>query len=146
MLKVCFDYWLCQNLLDIQRHELDHGLRTPTEEIAFTARLTINSHSKIFRYDQSIFCLPHPPNFSDIIDLVLHWVSVVRELDNYIKKCFLNSAMANPGCTRVESYKAQLCRTLPKLFRLNKSLSFYDQKPSKTGLIFVQLFIVFFSL
>ena len=30
-------------------------------------------------YDQSIFCLPHGPNFSDIFDLCLHWVSVVRE-------------------------------------------------------------------
>ena len=55
--------------------------------------------------------------------------------------------MANPGCTRVESYKAQLCRTLPKLFRPNKSLSFYDQKLSRTGLIFVQLLsILCFSL
>ena len=31
-----------------------------------------------FRYDQSIFCLPHRPNFSDIFDLCLRWVSVVR--------------------------------------------------------------------
>ena len=55
-----------------------HRLRTPREEIAFTARPKIHSHSQIFRYCRSIFCLPHRPNFSDIFDLCLHWVSVVR--------------------------------------------------------------------
>ena len=55
-----------------------HGLRTPREEIAFTARPKIHSHSQIFRYGRSIFCLPHRPNFSDIFYLCLHWVSVVR--------------------------------------------------------------------
>ena len=49
------------------------GTWTPREEIAFTAR----PHSQIFRYGRSIFCLPHWPNFSDIFDLCLHWVSVV---------------------------------------------------------------------
>ena len=57
-----------------------HGLQTPREKIAFTARPKIHSHSQIFRYGQSIFCLPHRPNFSDIFDLCLHWVSVVRGL------------------------------------------------------------------
>ena len=56
-----------------------HGLRTPREEIAFTARPKIHSHSQVFRYGQSIFCLPHRPKFSDFFDLCLHWVSVVRE-------------------------------------------------------------------
>ena len=55
-----------------------HGLRKPREEIAFTARPKIHSHSQIFRYGGSIFCLPHRPIFSDILDLCLHWVSVVR--------------------------------------------------------------------
>ena len=55
---------------------LTHGLRTPREEIAFTAWPKI--HSQIFRYGQSIFCLPHRPNFSNIFGLCLHWVSVVR--------------------------------------------------------------------
>ena len=55
-----------------------HGLRTSREEIAFTARPEIHSHSQIFRYGQSMFCLPHWPNFSDIIDLCFHWLSVVR--------------------------------------------------------------------
>ena len=59
-------------------HRQRHGLRTPREEIAFTARPKIHSHSQIFRYGGSIFCLPHRPNFSDIFDLCLHWVSVVR--------------------------------------------------------------------
>ena len=59
----------------------DHGLRTPGEEIAFTARPKINSQSQIFRYGRSIFCLPHRPKFSDFFDLCVHWVSVVRSAD-----------------------------------------------------------------
>ena len=55
-----------------------HGLRTPREEIVFTARPRIQSQSQIFRYGRSIFCLPHWPHFSDIFDLCLHWKSVVR--------------------------------------------------------------------
>ena len=58
---------------------LVHGLRTPRDEIVFTAWPKIQSQSQIFRYSQSRFCLPHRPNFSDIFDLCLHWVSVVRE-------------------------------------------------------------------
>ena len=57
---------------------LCHGLRTPREEIAFNARPKIHSHSQIFRYGRSIFCLPYRPNFSDIFDLCLHRVFVVR--------------------------------------------------------------------
>ena len=55
-----------------------HGLRTPREEIAFTEWPKIQSQSQIFRYGGSIFCLPHRPDFSDIFDLCIHWVSVVR--------------------------------------------------------------------
>ena len=44
-----------------------------------TVRPKSQSQSQIFRYGPSIFCLPHRPNFSDIFDLCLHWVSVVRE-------------------------------------------------------------------
>ena len=44
-----------------------HGLQTPREEIAFTAWPKIQSQTQIFRYGRSIFCLPHRPNFSDII-------------------------------------------------------------------------------
>jgi hypothetical protein len=60
--------------------DVSHGLRTPREEIAFTARSKIQSQSQIFRYGRSIFCLPHWTNFSDIFYLCLHWVSVVRGL------------------------------------------------------------------
>ena len=54
-----------------------HGLRTVGEEIAFTARPKIKSQSQILRYGRSIFCLPHRPNFSDLLELCLYWVSVV---------------------------------------------------------------------
>ena len=54
-----------------------HGLQTPCEKITFTARLKINSHSQIFRYGWSIFCLPHQPKFSDLFDFCLHWLSIV---------------------------------------------------------------------
>ena len=59
--------------------ECSHGLQTPSEEIVLPARPKIKSQSQIFRYNRSIFCLPHRPKFSDIFDLCLHWVSVVRE-------------------------------------------------------------------
>ena len=67
------------NLAVDQRYTYRHGLRTPREEIAFTARPKIHSHSQIFRYGRSMFCLPHRPKFSDFFDLCLHWVSVVRD-------------------------------------------------------------------
>ena len=57
---------------------LDHELRTPGEEIAFTARPKIKAQSQIFRYGRSIFCLPYQPKISVFFDLCLHWVSVVR--------------------------------------------------------------------
>ena len=56
----------------------NHGLRTTGKEIAFTTWPKILSHSQIFRYGRSIFCLPYRPKFSDFFDLCLHWVSVVR--------------------------------------------------------------------
>ena len=46
----------------------EHGLRTPREEIAFTAWPKIQSQSQISRYGRSIFRLPYRPNFSDIFD------------------------------------------------------------------------------
>ena len=36
----------------------DHGLRTPGEEIPFTARPKINSHSQIFKYGWIFFVCP----------------------------------------------------------------------------------------
>ena len=74
-----------------------HGLRTPREEIAYTARPKIQSQSQIFRYGGSIFCLPHRPIFSDILDLCLHWVSVVRGLDQ-----------TRPQLTKLKWLKAKL--------------------------------------
>ena len=66
---------------------LGHGLRTTGGEIAFTARQKINSHSQIFRYGRSIFCLPHLPEISDFFDLCFHWMSVVRILDQINSDC-----------------------------------------------------------
>ena len=57
-----------------------HGLRTPGEEIAFTAQQKIKYQSQIFRYGRSIFCLPHRLKILDFFDLCLHWVSVVHVL------------------------------------------------------------------
>ena len=76
------DLFLSPFISDKYKHDniSDHGLRTPREEIAFTARPKI--HSQIFRYGRSIFCLPHRPKFSDFFDLCLHWVSVVRDYAN----------------------------------------------------------------
>ena len=68
-----------------------HGLRTPREEIAFTARPKIQSQSQIFRCGRSIFCLPHRPNVSDFFDLCLHWVSVVRGLRIRLRLSFSTS-------------------------------------------------------
>ena len=72
-------------------NEWQHGLRTPREEIAFTARPKIQSQSQIFRYGGSIFCLAHRPNFSDIFNLCLHWVSVVRALVHSLSRSNLFS-------------------------------------------------------
>ena len=65
-------------------HDSAHG---PPEEIAFPVQPKIHSHSQIFRYGQSIFCLPHRPNFSDIFDLCPHWVSVVCDSAQCNVKC-----------------------------------------------------------
>ena len=75
-LKGCLKFFISNWISSYQ------GLRTPGEEIAFTARPNINSQSQIFRYGQSIFCLPHRPKFSDIFDLCLHWVSEVQSFNH----------------------------------------------------------------
>ena len=92
-------------------HRFLHGLRTPGEEIAFTARPKIQSQSQIFRYGGSIFCLPHRPNFSDIFDLCLHWVSVVRGLwlifflFLWVFWCPLNVQWGNQNSHKFRKYK-----------------------------------------
>ena len=52
-----------------------HWLWTPREDSLPCTAEKIQSQSQIFRYGQSIFCLPHRPIFSDFIALWLHWVS-----------------------------------------------------------------------
>ena len=80
MFSTILKNWFHWEHISLQFLELAfmHGLRTPREEIAFTARQKIQSQSQIFRYGRSIFCLSHRPNFSDSFHLCLHWVSVVR--------------------------------------------------------------------
>ena len=80
---------------------LKQGLRTPREEIAFTARPKIHSHAQIFRYGRSIFCLPHRLQFSDILDLCLHWVSVVRGLKDSSLKQTKNSEVQTRHLTSI---------------------------------------------
>ena len=78
LLKIHITYYH-HNITALTLNGFIHGLRMPREKIVFTARPKIRSHSQIFRYGRSIFCLPHRPNFSDIFDLCLHWVSLVPE-------------------------------------------------------------------
>ena len=90
-----------------KNNEQIHGLRTPREEIAFTARPKIHSHSQIFRYSRNIFCLPHWPNFSDIFDLCLHRVSVAHE-----KRQLRNlSTMLTHSLSRALTNLVKLCET-----------------------------------
>ena len=84
------------------RRDRNHGLQTPREEIAFTARPKIQSQSQIFRYGRSIFCLPHRPNFSDIFDLCLHWVSVVRACTESKLSLLLTLPIPAAWCPNVE--------------------------------------------
>ena len=76
-------FWLAELNL------LSHGLRTPREEIAFTAMPKIQSQSQTFRYGRSIFCLSHRTNFPDSFHLCLYRVSVVRDANdlNWKEKC-----------------------------------------------------------
>jgi hypothetical protein len=67
-------------------YRIEHGLRTLREEIAFTARPKIQSKSQIVFNGRNIFCLPHRHNFSDIFDLCLYWVSVVRGIELWASK------------------------------------------------------------
>ena len=90
----------------------NHGLRTPGEEIAFTARPKIHSHSQIFRYGRSIFCLPHRPKFSDFFDLCLHWVSVIRDYTANVtgKPCLVSFTIEKKTCSKYCMYqKSNIC-------------------------------------
>ena len=69
----------------------------------FTARPKINSQSKIYRYGQSTFCLPHRPKISEFFDLCLHWVSVVRDWEQFFKGLTgcLNNLLLDPFTTLI---------------------------------------------
>ena len=105
-------------------HEPIHGLRTPGEEIAFTARPKINSHSQIFRYGQSIFCLPHRPKFSDLFDLCFHlpgvrspWTNTYQKLRIPVSKTsyfFIGAAFRFVFCTTANISLLATC--IPALF------------------------------
>ena len=75
--KTCYK---SRRAADLAKHHDDpsHGLRTPGEEIVFTAQPKIKSQSQICRYGGSIFCLPHQPKISGFFYLCVHWVSIVR--------------------------------------------------------------------
>ena len=75
-----------------------HGLRTPREKIAFTKRPKIHSHFQFFRYGQSIFCMSHWPNFSDIFDVCLHCVFVVRGSTLQAMTCQFYIKLTNSFC------------------------------------------------
>ena len=80
-----------------------HRLQTTREQIAFTARPKIQSQSQIFRCGGSIFCLSHRSNFSDIFDLCLHWVSVVRALDVHMNQvCTVTNNTGFPFCLDID--------------------------------------------
>ena len=110
-------------------HVSHHGLRMPREEIAFTARPKIHSHSQIFRYGRSIFCLPHRPNFSDIFDLCLHWVSVVRVHMYFISTLNLN--------------EVNIFFFIPKFF---KKLALMINSHKESGIYFISMLKVLKSV
>ena len=97
----------CQNF-KVNFYVINHGLRTPGEEIAFTAQLKIKSQSQIFRYGQSIFCLPHWPKFSDFFDLCLHWVSVVRATIYWIGLQYNIHLLLLGGCKTMSIFDREL--------------------------------------
>ena len=136
-------------------HDLNHGLRTPREEIAFTARPKIQSQSQIFRYGRSLFCLPHRPNFSDIFDLCLHWASVVRDI--YTVSCikfaswFMNKSLESKHFSSLcESYSkgeilSKVClRKIIQKFSANK-LNLILFLAEKSKIIFVFFTFFFYS-
>ena len=108
--------WFCQNksefiVLSGEQLCFVHGLQMPREEIAITAPSKIQSKSQIFRYGRSIFCLPHRPNFSDIFDLCLHWVSVVRAVTCFNAPNF-TVYCPNVSTTPIMSMGCQQCLPL----------------------------------
>ena len=104
-------------------------VRLQRKKIALTTLPKIHSCSQFFRYSQSIFCLPHRPNFSDIFDLCLHWVSVVR---GYI---FSTSEQAISEFEVVEAEWRQRWKMMRRYFLLDLTLDikhakFYGVRPN----------------
>ena len=114
-----------------------HGLRTPREEIAFTASPKIQSQYQIFRYGRSIFCLSHRPNFSDIFDLCLHWVSVVLDYYNANKKMTLIQQKTRL-IDSIKGYRATQYITIdydPQFAGINLQLSQSATTPRRLNLV-----------
>ena len=65
----------CRHQPSLTKNKI-HGLRTPGQEITFTAQPKIKFQSRIFRFGRSIFCLPYWLNF--FLILWLHWVFIVH--------------------------------------------------------------------
>ena len=66
---------------ELSKSWVENRNRNPERSESKDSKGKVDSYdgcNSIFRYDRSIFCLPHWPNFSDIFDLCIHWVSVVR--------------------------------------------------------------------
>ena len=59
------DQWNIRDGWDFSQSSFNcyHRLRMPKEELAFTTRPKIHTHSQIFRYGRTIFCLQYQTNF-----------------------------------------------------------------------------------
>ena len=70
------------DIYSVRPNMFDHGLWTLGEEIVFTTWPKINSHSQIFRYGRSIFCLP---NFQ--ISLIYAFIGCLQYVCFMISQC-----------------------------------------------------------
>ena len=128
-----FQQFLFIHFCEARLERTIHGLRTPGEEIVFTARPKINSHSQIFRYGRSIFCLSHRPKFSDLLGLCIFWVSVVRGtdammqtfsfLDFYQKMRFIENAIWGFDFPRLAEFARKIWLLKTKLLYLSLTVS-----------------------
>ena len=85
-----------------------------------------NFTPKIFRYSRSIFCLPHRPNFSDIFDLCLHWVSIVRDFCYaQFNVCFLSDVKFNCNKWSIHTSTFKFGQNPKKNLQKNADLSHY---------------------
>ena len=108
-----------------------------SEEIAFTARPKIHSHSQIFRYGRSIFCLPHRPKFSDVFDLCLHWVPVVRGQVICLEWTLSRLIWSSPLCIHFNLIRYKVHR----VYRLTLFINSFHHE-----IEFVHLFTIFSNI